>query len=308
MPTNAKIGLLIPGSFGVEPPSMDEFTQFFRRADDLGFDSLWAIDRIFHDINILDPMTLLTCAAAVTSRIRLGTAVLLFVLRNPILLAKTTATLDRLSGGRLTLGLSLGGRDHEFEPLGVPVRRRVSRLTEGLEVMRLLWTGQSVTFHGRHYQLDGVTMQPKPLQTPSIPIIMGGRADAVLKRSAEMADGWVAGGQGGPEEFSLAWRQVCTYAAAAGKDPESLDSGKLMYITVGEDRGWCQERLRQFTHAYYGPSYDVATNCVSGPPDECAAKIQGFIDAGAKTMILGPTWPDVDQVTRIADEVVPLLR
>ncbi len=151
-------------------------------------------------------------------------------------------------------------------------------------------------------------MEPKPLQTPSIPIIMGGRADAVLKRSAEMADGWVAGGQGGPEEFGLAWRQVCAYARAAGKDPESLDSGTLMYITVGEDRGWCQERLRQFTHAYYGPRYDVDNNCVYGPPDECAAKIQGFIDAGAKTMILGPTWPDVDQVTRIANEVVPLLR
>ena len=83
MATNANIGLLVPGNFGVEPPTMVEFTQFFSRAEELGFHSLWTIDRIFHEVNILDPMTLLSCAAAVTSRIRLGTSVLLFVLRNP---------------------------------------------------------------------------------------------------------------------------------------------------------------------------------------------------------------------------------
>ena len=308
MATNANIGLLVPGSFGGEPPTMYEFTKFFSRAEDLGFHSLWTIDRIFHEVNILDPMTLLSCAAAVTSRIRLGTSVLLFVLRNPVLMAKTTSTLDRLSGGRLILGLSLGGRDHEFGPLGVSVRTRVSKLTEGLTVMRKLWSEENVTFHGRHYHMEGVNMQPKPVQQPSIPIIMGGRADAVLRRSAELADGWVAGGRGGPEEFNLAWEQVCTYARAAGKDPETLDSAKLMYITVGDDPEWCKERLREFTHAYYGPGYDVDNDCVFGPPGQCAAKIQGFIDAGAKTVILGPTWPDVDQISRIANEVVPLLR
>ena len=308
MATNANIGLLVPGSFGGEPPTMAEFTQFFRRAEELDFHSLWTIDRLFHEVNILEPMTLLSIAAAVTSRIRLGTSVLLFVLRNPVLMAKTASTLDRLSGGRLIPGLSLGGRDHEFGSVGVPVRTRVSRLTEGLTVMRKLWSEENVTFHGRHYHLDGVNMEPKPVQQPSIPIIMGGRAGAVLKRSAEIADGWVAGGQGGPEEFSLAWQQVCAYARAAGKDPETLESSKLMYITVGEDVEWCKERLREFTHAYYGPRYDVDTNCVYGPPGQCAAKIQGYIGAGAKTVILGPTWPDVDQIGRIASEVVPLLR
>jgi len=133
MATSANIGLLVPGSFGGEPPSMAEFTEFFRRAEELDFHSLWTIDRIFHEVNILDSLTLLSCAAAVTSRIRLGTSVLLFVLRNPVLMAKTASTLDRLSGGRLILGLSLGGRDHEFGPLGVSVKSRVSKLIEGLK-------------------------------------------------------------------------------------------------------------------------------------------------------------------------------
>src|SRR5881409_2292182 len=251
MATNARVGILVPGSFAGTPPTLSEFTAFFRSADDLGLHSLWVIDRIFHTVNVLDPMTLLTRAATVTSRIRLGT----LALRNPVLMAKTTATLDYLSGGRLILGVSLGGRDNEFEPLGVSMQQRVSRLRENLSVMRKLWTEPQVTFHGRHYHMDNVSMEPKPLQQPSIPNLMGGRADAVLKRSAEEADGWIAGGQGTPEAFREAWQKVCIYAQAAGKAPDTLDAGKLMYISVGTDRERCREQLRAFTHAYYGPQF-----------------------------------------------------
>ena len=158
MAANANIGILIPGSFAGAPPTLREFTAFFRRADDLGLHSLWVIDRIFHHNHVLDPMTLLTCAAAVTSRIRVGTSVLLFVLRNPILIAKTTATLDHLSGGRLTLGVSLGGRDNEFEPLGVSMKQRVSRLRENLTVMRKLWTDHVVWT--RQYIVSAVSELP----------------------------------------------------------------------------------------------------------------------------------------------------
>ena len=208
MTTEAKIGLLVPGSFAGTPPSMQDFTQFFRRADELGFDSLWVIDRIFHDINILEPMTLLTCAAAVTNRIRLGTSVLLFLFRNPVQLAKTAATLDHLSGGRLTLGISLGGRDFEFGPMGIDRERRVSRFRESLALMRKLWTEDNVTHHGRFYDMDNVTVLPKPVQKPGIPIWFGGSAEGALKRSAELADGWVGGGSGGNDAYRQTWQKV----------------------------------------------------------------------------------------------------
>ena len=169
MPTNTKLGILVPGGFGGTPPTLAEYSAFFRRAEELGYDSLWVIDRIFHPNSIIDPMTLLACAATVTERVRLGTSVLLFVLRHPVLVAKTTATLDYLSGGRLTLGISLGGRDNEFGPLGVDVRRRVSRFNEGLEVMRRLWSERDVTHHGRYFHMDNVNIDPKPVQQPSHP-------------------------------------------------------------------------------------------------------------------------------------------
>jgi probable F420-dependent oxidoreductase len=307
MAPTAKIGLLIPGSYAGAPPAPSAFTEFFQRADELGFDTLWVIDRIFHDLHVLDPLTQLTYAAAVTTRVRLGTAVLLFAFRNPVLTAKTAATLDYLSGGRLTLGVSLGGRDSEFAALGIPLKQRVSRLRENLIVMRKLWSEQNVTFHGRYHRLDHVTMEPKPVQKPSIPILMGGSVDAVLKRSAEEADGWIAGSRGTPETFREAWQKVQAYARAAGRDPATIESGKLLYIDVGENRAKCRDKLRAFTHAYYGPQYDVEANCVFGPAVECAEKIQGFIDAGAKAVMLGPTRLDPEEVTRLAVEVMPLL-
>ena len=308
MATTAKIGLMIPGSYAGAMPPPSAFGEFFRSAEELGFDALWVIDRIFHNLNILDPLTLLTHAAAATSRVRLGTAVLLLAFRNPVLVAKTAATLDYLSGGRLTLGVSLGGRDYEFASQGIPITQRVSRLRENLTVMRKLWSEQHVTFHGRYYHLDQVNMEPKPVQKPGIPILMGGSVDAVLKRSAEEADGWIAGSRGTPETFHKSWQKVQAYARAAGKDPATLESGKLLYIDVGEDRAQCRDNLRAFTHAYYGPQYDVDADCVFGPPDACAAKIQDFIDAGAKSIILAPTGLDVGQLTRLAKEVMPLLR
>ena len=130
----------------------------------------------------------------------------------------------------------------------------------------------------------------------------------MLKRSAEIADGWVAGGAASAAAFGEAWQKVQSYAQAAGKDPDTLDAGKLIYTYVGEDRQHCKEQLERFTHAYYGPAYDVENACAFGPAEACAEKIQGYIDAGAKTMILGPTWPEVAQIERIAQEVMPLLR
>ena len=308
MATNANIGILIPGNFGGKLPATDEFNQFFRSAESLGFHSLWVTDRVLHSINSFDPMTLLTWAAAVTDRVRLGTAVYLWVLRHPVLSAKTIAMLDYVSDGRLSMGISLGGRDWEFGPLNVPVRTRVSRFEEGLALAKKLWSEHDVSFHGRHYNMDNGNIDPKPVQKPSVPILMGGNADAALKRTAEMSDGWIAGGAGNPEAFQGTWQKVQDFAKAAGKNPESMESVKLLYINVGSNREQCKAELEAYTHAYYGPQYDVENNCVFGSAADCATKIQGYIDVGAQTIILGPTWPDVGRIEPIAQEIIPLLK
>ena len=282
MASDAKIGLLVPGGFGGAPPSMAEFNDFFRRADELGYDSLWVIDRLFHNINIIDPMTLLACAAAVTDRIRLGTSVLLFVMRNPALVAKTISTIDYLSGGRVTLGISLGGRDNEYEPMGVDVKRRVSRFTEGLEVMRRLWNEDGVTHHGRHFDMDNVSVNPKPVQKPGIPVIFGGTAEGVFQRTGELADGWVAGGVGNAEGFGQALEKIKGYAQAAGRDPASLDSAKLMYCYVDDDRERANRNWKTSPTLTMVPSTTWRTTAPSVPESNARRSSRGTSITGPK--------------------------
>lgn len=308
MPGRVKIGLLIPTSFGEALPEPATFADFFRAADELGFDSLWVIDRISHQMaKVLDPLTVLSYAAAVTSRIRLGTAVLLFSFRSPVLVAKSAATLDHLSGGRLTLGVSLGGGYREYQALGVPIKERVGRLREGLEVMRKLWTGSEVTFHGRFYHLEKVKIEPKPIQKPSIPILMGGQVDAVLRRSVELADGWIAGSFVTPDKLRESVEKISRYARELGRDVGALEIGKLLYMAVGDDRQRARERVKSYTHTYYGPEYPVDQVTVFGPPQECVERLREFAGAGAKTLMLGMTWPDRDELARIAREIAPRL-
>ena len=217
------------------------------------------------------------------------------------------AVLDQHSKGRFIFGIGAGWLQEETEIMGGDFQHRWGQTREAILAMKQLWTQDEAEFHGRYYDMEGVNVDPKPVQQPSIPVILGGGAEAVLKRSAEEADGWVAGGEGGPEDFAIAWQKVLGYARQAGKDPDLLRSAKLMYISVGPDRAECKRQLEQFTHAYYGPQYDVERNCVFGPPDDCAAKILSFANVGVQTVMLGPAGLGLEQLDLIAGEVIPRL-
>src|SRR6266581_1200371 len=148
-----RIDILIPTTFPEGAPKAADLSGFLREAEDLGFGGLWVIDRLFHQTVVLDGFTTLVWAAANTSRVRLGSAVLLMPFRNPALLARQIATVDTLSGGRVTLGISLGGRENEHATVGATYRQRARRLEEGVEVLRRLFSGEGVTYKGRFYEL-----------------------------------------------------------------------------------------------------------------------------------------------------------
>ena len=307
MPTKANIGLLIQNSYAGSMPEPQEFVAFFQAAEELGFHSLWVTERFIHQVKTLHSFTTLAWAAGVTSRIKLGTAVVLATFRHPLLLAKTVANLDYLSGGRVILGLSLGGRPNEFEALGIPLRQRPRRFEETVAILRQLWSQPSVTFQGRHFTLEGVTMAPRPGPERSIPILLGGSAEPVLRRAAALADGWMAGTSGTIEQLRQRIESVLQLAGEAGKGPESFDISKLLYMAIDDSTEKARERLAASMHAYYGPQYDVDNNCAFGPPEACARGIQVYLDAGVKTLMLGLTWPDVQELERLKREVVPLL-
>lgn len=179
-------------------------------AERLGFATLWAPEHVVlvqeyvsrypysdgrfpgpPDIPIADPFTTLAYAAACTSKIRLGTGICLVPEHNPLVLAKTAATLDRLSGGRFILGVGVGWLAEEFQALGIPFERRGPRTREYIEVMRKLWTEPASSHHGEFVQFDGITSYPKPANPKGVPVWFGGESPPALRRVAEYGDGWI---------------------------------------------------------------------------------------------------------------------
>ena len=308
MASEIKVGLHVPAASDGPLPSKAQYVDFFRHAERLGFHGLWTEDRLFHDANLLEPLTLLTLAAAATERMVLGTAVLLLSMRNAPELARRLSSLDYLSGGRVELGVSLGGRPGEYPGLGLKQSDRAPRLRENMLVLRALLRGEPVSHDGRFYTLEDAVVRPASPQPQGIPLYMGGHVEPVLRRTGELADGWIGGPFTPPAEYQACWQKVLEHARGLGRDPERLEAGKLIYVAVDDDRDRALAMLTPFLHAYYGAARDPRAFAVYGPAEEVAAQLQQFVDAGASTFMLGVPSLDVDHLERIAADVVPLLR
>ncbi|HYB40738.1 MAG TPA: LLM class flavin-dependent oxidoreductase, partial [Candidatus Methylomirabilis sp.] len=166
MNTRVKAAIAIPQTSLSGPLSVAHISGFLARAEALGYDSAWVVERVLGAIYALEAVGLLTYAAALTRRLKLGAAVLLTALRNPVHLAKSLATLDQLSEGRLIVGVGLGGDAKAYPVYGLTSDGRAARFAESIEVMKRLWTEPRVTLKGRFCTLDEVAMEPKPAQKP----------------------------------------------------------------------------------------------------------------------------------------------
>jgi probable F420-dependent oxidoreductase len=265
---------------------------------------VWTEDRIFHDANMLDPLMLLASAAACTRRIELGTAVLVLTLRAAAVVARQASTLHHLSGGRLTLGVSLGGRTEEYAAVGVPMNRRVTVFQESVTVLRRLLAGEPVDYQGRFFRLEKATVRPPA----RVPLYVGGHAEGALRRAGELADGWIMSPFGTVRDFPRLWGTVQDAARAAGRNPDALVAGRLLYVAVDDDRGRAREALRVFLHGYYGARFDVDQHAIFGPSREVAARLIEHVDAGITKPMLGVPSLDLAHLRRVATEVAPALR
>jgi probable F420-dependent oxidoreductase len=277
-----------------------------RKCEEIGLHSMWALDRVVYDN--LEPLTLLSAAAAVTSRIRLGTSVLLAALRPPAALAKTVATLDFLSNGRMTLGIGFGSRENDFTSVGVPWEHRGSRAEELVEVLKRLWSGESVTHRGKYFQLENLKVGPRPVQKPHPPIWTGGSADAALKRAARIADGYICGSSSIPE-FPAIWEKIAGYAKAAGRDPNKIAKAGLTFMAIDNDKNKAVAACEAYLTRYYGKvRFDVEKVLLVGSPEACAEKIRAAFKNGLDTLIVGGAVPDIRQLDILGEKVLPLLK
>src|SRR5215468_8541564 len=192
----------------------DLVVNFAKKREAMGADSMWTIDRIAYDN--LEPLTILAAAAGATTKIRLGTSVLLPGLRHPALLAKTVATLDFISDGRITLGVGFGSRENDFTAVEVPYEGRGSIAVEAVQLMKRLWTEENVTHKGKFFNIKNLTLGPRPVQKPHPLIFTGGTAEVALKRAGSWANGFICGSSA-IQDFSSTWEKIAQYARAAGR-------------------------------------------------------------------------------------------
>ena len=217
----------------------------------LGFDSIWGGEHHatpgFHYFPLLP---LLQRLAAEADGLWVGTNVVLLPLHNPVEIAEIGAFLDVITGGRCLLGLGLGYRPEEFAIFGVPMAERVSRLVEGITIIRRLWTEDAVTHHGRHWRLDGVSIRPRPLQAPRPPILVGAQVPASIARAARIADGWTAVPVTTVDEFAAEAAAFQAARAAAGLPP-SRHVCRLLEVACAPDEATAIRRAAPFLLAKY---------------------------------------------------------
>lgn len=288
-----------------DPPG---FHAYLARAEALGFDSAWTMEQVLGSgTAFLDPIAALTYAAACTERLRLGCAVFVTPLHNPVLLAKHLSTLDQLSRGRLEVGIGTGAEGRMFSAFGVDPASVVARFTEGLRLMKALWAEPQVTFHGRFWQLDGAAMEPKPFQKPHPPIWFGGRAPSALRRAVKHGDGFFGAGSSTTTQFAESVRIVREALAEQGRDSASFGIAKRVYVAVDDDVERAHRRVNAGLERIYGRS-GLAEWAVWGPPDECARGLRELAEAGAELIQLSPFFDQVEQMEqleRLASEVMP---
>ena len=287
-----RIGYLLPTREKIldGKPQVAPLLELAERAERLGFDSIWAGDSVLARPRH-EPLTLLTAVASRLNRIKVGTAVLLPALRNPVLLAHQVATLDQIAEGRLILGVGIAAdiptSRAEFVAAGVPFEKRVGCLLEGLQLARALWTGQPVDWDGR-WKVVGSILAPTPYRAGGPPIWIAGSVPASLERAGRHFDGWLPIGPDAAQ-WGRQWKEVKEIAQQAGRDPNTLTGAMYLTAAVDADADRANHRLNAYLERYYGqPAAQMrnAQACYAGPGEGLAEWMQGYATAGAGHLVL----------------------
>jgi probable F420-dependent oxidoreductase len=309
MANHTACGIELPQVFFDGPVDMEHIRSFAARAEELGFDSLWLQERIIGDFTILEPVTLLSYVAAITNKLRLGTSVILLPLRNPIQLAKAFSTLDCMSGGRAVMGVGLGGGhlgSHE-EVFGYMRAGRVTRFTEAVQIMKLVWTEPKASFAGRYWTFKEISMEPKPMQKPHLPLIFGGHHENALRRAVKYADGWMGAGSSSSASFIRESARIRGFLDEANRDPATFHFSKRVYLAVDVDKARAERRIRDWFQKRYKNADLGPKVTVWGGAAECTEKIQELVRAGAQQIVFNPMFDEKEHLEICAKEIMPHL-
>lgn len=316
---SVQLGVLLP-TRGVlftddGPPDVSPIFRMAEQAEEAGYHSVWVGDSITAKPR-LEALATLSALAARTRQVRLGTAVLLAALRQPLVLAHALASLDVLSTGRILLGVGAGrgGRDilaQEFENCGVPFMERGPRLTELLAICQRLWTETSVSYTGTYYQLQNVALEPRPVQPGGPPLwISSNLVKQGLRRVATLGHAWITNVTT-LEVYKQCWAHIEAAAAEAGRDPQSLHQCLYLTVNVHLDGDKARRDGRHFLEAYYKkPAAAVEEDlvCQFGSPADILERIDGYAQLGVRTVIVRfASSNQLEQLEICSKEILPRL-
>lgn len=297
----AQFGVTVPNNWGVPDPQ--DVLRMGPEAEQMGYDSIWVMDHLFNTGYIRDrledrpyyhPMAMLSYMSATTSRVRLGTSVLVLPYHNPVELAKYAATLDQMSAGRLTLGIGVGAMAEEFDALGIRMRGRGAVTNESISLMRELWTKTLPEFHSRNWDFSDLYFSPKPVQQPYIPLWVGGSSARALRRVARLGDGWHPSGLSA-EEFANGRREIEALAKREGRSLSDIIMSARIEVEVHAGAPGRRTPVRARL-----PGDDMGA---------IRAGLEAYANAGVTHFVLALNSGDVAALSRligrIADEVIP---
>src|SRR5207249_3681741 len=292
--------------------SRGEGVDFFWRLIDLcertEIDSLWFSDRLSSPSPVLEPMTTMAAVAARTTRLKFGPSVLIAPFRSPVMMARELAMIDYLSGGRMLPAVGIGVElEAEFRAAGVPFRERGRRTDEAIAILRRCWADDQVTFAGEFWQLDRVTVLPKPSQRP-FPLWIGGKSEAAMRRAGRLGDGWIPSFIT-PPEFAAGVDKTLAFAAAAQREIPSDHFGTLVYYCLDTDRARARSVALPFVPRGRVDDATLEACTAFGPPDLLIERLEQYVAGGGSKFIARPMCPPerlLDQIERLSDEVIPL--
>ncbi len=297
---DTSFGYLLPTREVVMAPGDPDFASMIdlaERAEGFGFDSVWCGDSVLARPR-LEALGTLSAIAGRTKRVKLGTAVFLPALRNPVILANEVANLDIISQGRVILGVGIATKtpavEKEFNACGVSFRHRVSIFEECVTVMRKLWTEPEVNFDGRHFQLDGISLGLRPVQQGGVPIWMAASAEKPQRRMLKIGDGWFPNSTS-PEAFSEGWQQIEALAKESGDDAGRLHKALYTTLNINDDKAQADREMREFIEGYYSMPFETMARTQSvftGNVQDAVGWLKGFVDAGAQTIVIRFGGPD----------------
>jgi len=303
-----KFAIAIPQFYADGEFDPAAFREYFARAEELGFDSAWTQESTLSPSPQFSPIEAMTFATACTERMRLGCVVFVSTLHSPVHLAKSLVTLDQLSRGRIEVGVGTGGRGRPFGAFGVDPARYVARFTEGVTLMKALWTEPRVTFEGEFWQLENAPMEPKPFQKPYPPLWFGGASEPALRRAVRMGDGFFGAGSSATDKFAEQVQIVRRALAEAGRAADSFPIAKRVYVAIDDDAERARDRTNAALEGIYGhrvPAIEAAA--FAGTAADCVREVNQVAAAGAELILFTTLFDQREQMEQLAVAVLPKL-